>query len=169
MSLEQDNVPIIPIPAIGVGGILFNKHQQVLLIRRDQPPAKGLWSVPGGRLEPGESLVDCCQREFYEETNIEITVQHIVALVDRKLEGYHYVIVDFLVIMNDEENIDLKAQTDVSEASWFTLPELADMPIVTGLTEIIRRCYKSHVIEKHLSGLYDPYQTGDDFILPIIE
>ncbi|MDD1611691.1 MAG: NUDIX domain-containing protein, partial [Methylococcaceae bacterium] len=77
--MQDKENPSFPEPMIGVGGLLFNRQHQVLLINRDKPPAQGLWSVPGGRLEAGESLIECCRREMQEETGLDVEVLSIVA------------------------------------------------------------------------------------------
>lgn len=156
----------LPIPSIGVGGVLFNRHQQVLLIKRNQPPAQGLWSIPGGKLESGESLVDACRREFYEETNLDIEVEHIVAVVERRLEGFHYVIIDYWVQLGDEERSVPTAQSDVAEAKWISLADLGQYDLVGGLAEIIMRTYDCQV-QSGLAGLHDANSLGTDFILPM--
>jgi 8-oxo-dGTP diphosphatase len=162
------NIPetTLPIPSIGVGGVLFNSHREVLLIKRNQVPAQGLWSIPGGRLEPGESLVEACRREFYEETNLEIEVKHIIAVVERRLEGFHYVIIDFSVQLKDESKCIPIANSDVSEAKWVSLDELGQYDLVVGLGEIIKRAYGC-LGKSGLGGLYDVDFIGTDFILPI--
>lgn len=152
------------IPSIGVGGILFNRNRQVLLIKRDQPPAQGLWSIPGGRQEPGESLVEACCREFEEETGLEVETKNIIAIVERRLEGFHYVIVDFLVVLKDENNAVPIARSDVAEAKWVDLSGLAQFSLVVGLEEIIKRSYASFIRSGN-GGLQDAYATGSDFIL----
>jgi 8-oxo-dGTP diphosphatase len=164
-SMTRANTPLdsLPVPSIGVGGVLFNGHQQVLLIKRNQPPAKGLWSIPGGRLESGESLVEACRREFYEETNLDVEVKHVVAVVERRLEGFHYVIIDFWVQLADEKKCFPIAQSDVAEAKWINLDDLGLYDLVVGLAEIIVRTYNSQV----QGGLHDANATGSDFILPL--
>ncbi len=154
----------MPIPAIGVGGLLFNRREQVLLIKRNQAPAQGLWSLPGGRQEPGETLVETCRREFTEETSLQVEVKHIVAVVERRLEGFHYVIVDFLVQLIDDEQAAPLAGSDVAEAEWIALPELPSYPLVEGLPEIIRRTHQA-LINRETSGLHGTGRTGLDFIL----
>lgn len=67
--MQHNTNPPFPEPMIGVGGLLVNRLNQVLLIKRDKPPAQGLWSVPGGKLEAGEALIECCRREMQEETD----------------------------------------------------------------------------------------------------
>ncbi len=86
----------LPVPTLGVSGIVFNQKNQILLIRRNQPPAMGFWSIPGGKLEAGESLAEACQREIKEETGLITEVKHIVAVVERRVESFHYVIIDYL-------------------------------------------------------------------------
>jgi 8-oxo-dGTP diphosphatase len=166
MNTQNDPVKKTPIPNIGVGGVLFNKYQQVLLIKRNQPPAQGLWSIPGGKLEPGESMVEACRREFYEETNLDIEVKHIVAVVERRLEGFHYVIIDFCVQLVDEENCVLIAQSDVDETKWVGLDDLSQYDLVVGLAEIIKRTYGC-LARGGLGGLQDADLEGTDFILPM--
>lgn len=161
-----DPVKMLPIPSIGVGGVLFNSHRQVLLIKRNQAPAKGLWSIPGGRLEPGESLAQACRREFYEETNLDVEVKHIVAVVDRQLEGFHYVIIDYFVQLVDENKCVPIAQSDVAEAKWISLDDLGLYDVVVGLPEIILSTYHGQV-QRDVVGLHDVDLAGTDFILPV--
>lgn len=163
--MKNSAEPILPapIPAIGVGGIVFNTYGQVLLIRRNQAPAMGLWSIPGGKLEPGESLVESCRREFREETGLEVEIKAIVAVVERRIEGFHYVIVDFLAELLDAGHFIPVAQSDVSEAKWIGLDDIGRYSLVAGLAEIITRAYK---VRDNAPGLLDVNQTGTDFILP---
>lgn len=163
--MTRPNTPLdsLPVPSIGVGGILFNGRQQVLLIKRNQPPAKGLWSIPGGRLGSGESLVEACRREFYEETGLDVEVNHVVAVVERRLEGFHYVIIDFWVQLADENKCFPIAQSDVVEAKWINLDDLGLYDLVVGLAEIIVRTYNCQA----QGGLRDVNETGTDFILPL--
>ena len=161
----QNNLQMpLPIPSIGVGGVLLNNRQEVLLIKRNQAPAQGLWSIPGGRLETGESMVDACRREFKEETNLGVEVNHIVAVVERKLEGFHYVIIDFSVQLTDEADSTPIANSDVSEAEWISLDDLGQYDLVVGLAEIIKRTHESLVRGVEV-GLLDGDKEGTDFIL----
>ncbi len=86
-------------PAIGVGAIVW-RGDAVLLIRRGKAPRKGEWSIPGGHVHWGETLVDAVTREVREETGIAITgIQHCETLEARfpatgRLR-HHIVLVDF--------------------------------------------------------------------------
>lgn len=156
----------LPVPAIGVGGIAFNQRGEVLLIKRNQAPASGFWSIPGGKLEPGEFLATACQREFFEETAVAVEAGNIVAVVERKLEGFHYIIIDFLVKLADEQNAIPTAQSDVAEAKWISLPSLGQYPLVEGLKDIILRAYASQGVGNQRSGLHVAEKLPTDFILP---
>jgi 8-oxo-dGTP diphosphatase len=157
----------LPTPSIGVGGVLLNSHHQVLLIKRNQPPAQGFWSVPGGRLEPGESMVEACRREFYEETSLNVEVKHIAAVVERRLEGFHYVIIDFFVRLVDDKACFPVTQSDAAEAKWINLDELEQHDLVEGLAEIILRV---NACQAHgdLIGLHVVKKGGSDFLSPNI-
>jgi 8-oxo-dGTP diphosphatase len=163
--MQNNNIDSLPVPTLGVSGIVFNNQKQVLLIQRNQPPAMGLWSIPGGKLEAGESLLEACQREIKEETGLDTEVKNIVAIVERRVEGFHYVIIDFLALLMNEENSQPIAHSDVSEARWVNLENLVDYDLVAGLAEIILRTYNIYN-GGHIAGLYDVDATGSDYILP---
>ncbi|MGZ8162153.1 MAG: NUDIX hydrolase [Methylobacter sp.] len=160
------NINLSPVPAIGVGGIVFNNQDQVLIIRRNQPPAMGLWSIPGGKLEAGESLADACKREIKEETGLDTEIKNIVAVVERRIEGFHYVIIDYLALLADQADLLPIAQSDVSEAKWINLEQLNDYELVIGLAEIITRTYSLYR-GGCLAGLYASDATGTDYILSV--
>jgi len=90
-----------------VGAILVSDGR-ILLIKRGSQPGKGLWSIPGGAMEVGESIFDAARRELYEETGIDakpLGVISVVNLIVRDKEfkpKYHYVI---LGVLFDEESV----------------------------------------------------------------
>ena len=167
MIKQIDNSDFLQVPTLAVGGIIFNHQKQILLIQRNQPPAMGFWSIPGGKLEAGESLKEACQREIKEETGLDTEVKNIVAVVERRVEGFHYVIIDYLALLAEEENSQPTARSDVSEARWVGLENLNDYDLVSGLAEIILRTYNVHN-GGHIAGLYDVHATGNDYILPSV-
>lgn len=151
-----------PIPAIGVGGLVFNRKGQVLLVARRNPPRAGEWHIPGGRLEPGETLRECCQREIWEETGIQASPGNIVAIADRKVDGFHYVIIDFLAMLSDSEDSELpRPGSDALDAGWFDPEDMDELPLVEGLREVIRAgkqlqrgANKGLSLDSHYSWLY---------------
>lgn len=163
--MMNENERIIDIvPTIAVGGVIFNE-EAVLLIRRNKAPAFGQWSVPGGKLESGESLIAACVREIREETGLSVTIKQIVAVVERRVENFHYVIIDFLAELNSNSALTPMPASDVSAAAWVPLKELAHYDLVEGLPEIIQRAYRYRSFESNF-GLCDIGKHGVDFILP---
>src|SRR2546427_2659791 len=123
-----------PRPEVAVGAIAVDTDR-LLLVRRGHGPAAGLWSVPGGRVEPGEMLVEAVVRELAEETGLEGVADHFVGWVERIGEGYHYVILDFAVTVLDPR--DPVAGADAAEAAWVPLEEVVDRGLVEGLAEFL--------------------------------
>lgn len=129
--------PIAP-ATIGVGGLVFDAAGRILLIQRRNPPGAGEWHIPGGRLEPGESLRHCCRREVFEETGLKVEAQAIIAVADRRLESFHYVVVDFIARLEDgEEQKALKAGSDALSVAWVRPEALDEYPLIEGLREVI--------------------------------
>ena len=85
---------MMPVPAVGV---VCLKGDEVLLIQRGTPPRMGEWSLPGGRIEPGERAVDAALRELVEETGVEARILGLIDVVDGIFPeaGRHYVLIDY--------------------------------------------------------------------------
>ena len=80
-----------------VGAVVLAAEGRLLLIRRAHPPGQGLWSIPGGRVEPGESDEAALIREILEETGLHVDIGREVGVFVRELaSGDRYVIRDFL-------------------------------------------------------------------------
>jgi mutator protein MutT len=121
-------------PEVGVGAIAV-AGDQILMIRRGRGPAGGLWSIPGGRVELGETTAEAIVREMAEETGLEVMCDEFVGWVERIGEGYHHVILDFRVTV-----ISLDppfAGDDAAEVAWVPLDDVASMTLVDGLAEFL--------------------------------
>jgi len=162
--MTDSNVHDYPVPVIGVSGLVFNDQGEVLLICRDNPPARGQWSLPGGRLEAGESLAEACRREVKEETNVDVSVQHVVAVVERNIENFHYVIIDFWAQLQPGKISYPQARSDASDARWVMPGDLSGYALVDGLEEIIRNAYLRRR-NGGVGGLTDVRGTRTDFII----
>ena len=110
-------------------------EDRLLLIRRGHGPAAGEWSVPGGRVEWGELMVEALVREVLEETGLEIVVDDYIGYVERISEDAHFVIHDFHATAFDTE--PLRAGDDAAEARWVDLSAVADLNLVEGLAEFL--------------------------------
>jgi len=114
-----------PVPAVGV--VCFRENE-VLLIKRGTPPRVGEWSLPGGRIEPGEPVKMAALRELREETNVEAEIISLVDVVDAIFENRagdqitrHYVLVDFVARWVSGEPI---AGDDAAQARFFHQSDL---------------------------------------------
>ena len=123
-----------PVPA--VGAICFDADARVLLVRRGREPGRGLWTVPGGRIETGETAAAACAREVAEETGLEVEVLRLAEVVERIAPTHHFVILDFLARVTGGA---LAAGDDADEVGWFTLAETARLPTTTGLVPVHER------------------------------
>jgi len=109
-----------PAPIVGVGAVVVD-GDRVLLIRRGREPMKGQWSLPGGALEIGETLVDGVRREVREETGLEVEPLALVEVLDRIArdgEGrvqFHYVLLDYLCRVTGGE---LCCASDAVDVRW---------------------------------------------------
>jgi 8-oxo-dGTP diphosphatase len=107
----------------------------LLLVQRRNEPGAGEWSVPGGRVEPGETLAEAVVRELAEETGLEGVCGSLVGWVERIGPDHHFVILDFAVtLLGDEEP---RPGDDALDARWVPLDEVADWLLVDGLAEFL--------------------------------
>jgi 8-oxo-dGTP diphosphatase len=97
---EAMDEPSLPVVAVGV--VARDRRGRLLLVRRANPPAAGRWSLPGGRVEAGETLAEAAARELAEETGLRAAVGPVAGVVERIGEGYHYVIVDLWAELDED-------------------------------------------------------------------
>ncbi len=109
--------------------------ERLLLIRRGHGPGAGEWSVPGGRVQPGETLAEAVVRELAEEAGVEGVCGELVGWVERISEEHHFVILDFAcTLLDDREPV---AGDDAAEVAWVPLVDVAEQRLVDGLAEFL--------------------------------
>lgn len=127
-------------PVVGVGGVIV-RDGLVVLVKRAHEPRRGEWSLPGGRVELGETLVDAVRREVLEETGLEVEVGALVELFDRvhrrgERVQYHFVIADFLC---HPRGGALRAGDDALDVAWVAVDALAGYHVNAHAEAVIRK------------------------------
>ena len=128
-------------PEVAVGAVAVH-DDAILLIRRGRGPSKGDWSVPGGRVEPGETVYEAVVRETYEETGLEVVVDRFLGWVERigpaddSTPDYHFVILDFAVTVLDPLQTPV-AGDDAVDVMWVPFTELSDKRLAPGLHDAL--------------------------------
>jgi 8-oxo-dGTP diphosphatase len=118
-----------------VGAIMHDDAGRILVVQRAHPPAEGTWSVPGGRVEHGETDAEAVIREVREETGLVVEVGPLVGRVERPGPGVVYEIYDYAATAHSGAP---RAATDASDARWVSTAELLDLPCAPGLVETLR-------------------------------
>ena len=116
-------------------GAVAVRDGELLLVRRGHEPEAGRWSLPGGRVEAGETLSQALEREVLEETGLEVRCGTLLGWVERIGPGHHFVILDFFV---EVASGALRAGGDATEAAWVVLPAVAGLDLVEGLAGFLR-------------------------------
>ena len=114
------------------GAVVRDARGRVLLVRRANEPSRGLWSVPGGRIEPGESAREAAAREVREETGLEVEVGELLLTA----ELGPYVVEDYAATVVGGT---LRAGDDALDARFFAAGELPALALSPGLLDALAR------------------------------
>jgi ADP-ribose pyrophosphatase YjhB (NUDIX family) len=131
-------------PLVGVGGVVISDGR-ALLIRRGSPPLERQWSIPGGMLEVGETLLEGVRRELVEETGVEVRVLDLIEVFERiNLDGdgkarYHFVVLDYLC---ERLRGEPRAGSDVTDVAWAAPEELAQYSLTETATRVILKAFE---------------------------
>lgn len=136
MAREYPEHPLVGVAAVVVRG------DQVLLVQRGREPARGLWGLPGGMLELGETLAEGVRREVLEETGVHVEIGPLLAIFEpmlRDADGrlrFHYVVVDYLARYLGGEP---RPADDADDARWVDVNALDGLAMQEETRAIIRR------------------------------
>lgn len=123
-----------------VGAIVQDDRGRLLMIKRGTAPGKGQWSIPGGRIEAGESAVAAAAREVEEETGLQVCVSNLAGVVELLApDGVVYDVQDYHArVTAGIDPQQIRAGDDAAEVGWFFMEQLAAMDCVHGLLDALR-------------------------------
>lgn len=125
-----------PWPRLAVGAVVV-RDGRLLAVRRARPPAQGRWTLPGGRVEPGERVEAALVREVAEETGLQVRVDRLLGWTEHLDDAHHFVILDFLA-----EPLGPGAPVagdDAAAVAWMTRGELQAAGPTDGLIGFLER------------------------------
>jgi ADP-ribose pyrophosphatase YjhB (NUDIX family) len=118
-----------------VGAVVTDSRGRLLLIKRGHEPGAGLWSLPGGRIEPGETGAEALIREMLEETGLTVEPGRLLGRVQRPGAGGD--VIDIRDYAATVTGGTLRAGDDAADARWVTAGELGRLELTEGLAEIL--------------------------------
>lgn len=121
-------------------GVICFRGADVLLIRRANPPRAGEWSLPGGRIEAGESERAAALRELTEETGVSATLGDKVAVIDVDFEGFSYRLHDYAAVWTGGEP---KGADDALEARFVPVADIGALGMWPKTDAVIRDAYSA--------------------------
>jgi len=137
-------------PIASVAVCVF-KGNNILVIKRATPPSQGLWSVPGGMVELGETIQDTAKREIDEECGIRIEVGevfHVASLVvpdDEGLVRFYYVVT---YVLADYISGQVRPGSDALDIRWATSEELVNLDMSPVVRENMLKAFE----KKNITG-----------------
>lgn len=123
-----DDVERVP-AQVAVSAVCVRRGR-LLLVRRGRAPAAGTWALPGGRVQPGETLRDAVAREVTEETSLTVDVLGLIGVTERIGSDHHYVICVHRVVADAREPV---AGDDADAVGWASSADLGALALVDRL------------------------------------
>jgi 8-oxo-dGTP diphosphatase len=133
-------------PVVGVGALVLEGNK-ILLVKRGYPPSKGRWSIPGGHVEIGETILEAARRELEEETGIigeplgVVNVDDAITIDERGVR-YHYVLITVLL---KRVGGTLRPGGDAVDVGFFELEEAKKLNLTSSVRGLIEKIEKGYL------------------------
>ncbi|MGD8191915.1 NUDIX domain-containing protein [Brevibacillus ginsengisoli] len=116
------------VPRIGVGAVILNEKNEILLVLRNRAPEKGTWSIPGGKVDLYEMLEDTVVREIKEEVDLDIRVEGFLCTAETIKPDHeeHWISVIYRTSVVEGEARNMEEGGAIGEIRWFSLEELPE-------------------------------------------
>jgi len=124
-----------PSVVLAVGAVVVDAAGRVLLVQRARPPGAGSWSLPGGRVEAGESLEAAIVRETWEETALRTRVECELGTASVEREGFRYAVHEFLLI--PVGGTSARAGDDAGGVGWASSKDLERLGLTPEILAVI--------------------------------
>lgn len=115
-------------------GVAVIDDGKILLVRRGREPNKGLWAVPGGKVDPGETLAEAATREVREETGLLVELAEIIWVGEYIDEDHHLVLIDFVGVPTGGS---LSPGDDATDLQWVDVEDAFGLDMPTTMTELL--------------------------------
>lgn len=148
-------------PIVGIGGVLIENGKGVL-IKRGSEPLLGQWSIPGGTLELGETILEGVARELLEETGIVVRVLDLIEVFERinpyfppesrdtaPRPRFHFVIVDYLC---EKISGEAMAGGDAVDIAYVSEEDLPKFGLTEAATRVLRKAFAMERARRAASG-----------------
>lgn len=115
-------------------GVAIVEGDEILLIKRANQPHQGLWAVPGGKVDRGETLAEAASREAKEETGLLVKLDEVIWVGESIDDDHHLILIDFL---GQAVGGELAPSGDAVEARWFIIEEAFELEMPPTMYELL--------------------------------
>ena len=119
------------------GAVVVREDGRVLLIQRGRPPGAGDWTLPGGKVEPGETPAQTIVRELHEETGLRVEIVAALRVVEIDRERFSYAIHEHLCVPSAGEPETLCPADDAADARWVQPVDLVRYSVTPAVEAVV--------------------------------